>query len=335
MWVPADQCPQPLQPGGPPVVSPGFCWVRQNPPAAFPGYWQRPRIGQPCAFEPPPAPPGGSQGPVVREHRGEQPQHERLPRTNPTIEILGFRVAVPADGAFRLRIHSPSLLNDAQRELLRGAWTTATKSKLFPAGSGLLWPKPSLSNDDPVKQAAWTAYIRPWLDAIGIPDGTPFNVDRAFAFSCSFIFKHPLDGKDWCLRAAFRLDPKLAGKPVTPLYLNPVTGPVRLWIVAFPVDDGNWFQRVLAKISEVALDIRDAACDIINKPGVKEGAAAATGPYGAAAATAGGYACKQPPPAVVAPADVPPAPPITWTRMLPWILGGLLTGAGAFVLSRR
>jgi hypothetical protein len=56
-WMPASACSTPVLPGGDPTIKPGFCWVRQSPPAAFPGYWQRARTGQSCAHQAPPSVP--------------------------------------------------------------------------------------------------------------------------------------------------------------------------------------------------------------------------------------------------------------------------------------
>lgn len=56
-WTTADKCPQPLIEGGAPVIKSGFCWIRQNPPDAFPGYWARARVGQACQYEGPPSAP--------------------------------------------------------------------------------------------------------------------------------------------------------------------------------------------------------------------------------------------------------------------------------------
>lgn len=120
MWTTADQCAQPLQPGGAPIDKPGFCWVRQSPPKAFPGYWTRPRVGQTsCAFEPPPSPPSGSAGPVVREHRVERggtPGGGRIVTAGPT---TGAMTRAMVD-----RLYTATVKNYFEREALAlKAWT--------------------------------------------------------------------------------------------------------------------------------------------------------------------------------------------------------------------
>lgn len=60
-WTAAAGCPNPLIAGGPPMPRAGYCWIRQNPPNPFPGYWARQHAGEVCG-EPPPAAPTGQAG---------------------------------------------------------------------------------------------------------------------------------------------------------------------------------------------------------------------------------------------------------------------------------
>lgn len=328
-----------------PNPPPGYSWnAAQNG-------WERARAGVT------PVPRPGGAGTITVQEGTKSGAHAMKPIQY--LELGDSGIRIPLEGAEKslLRIHSVKTLSPQWKELVRGAWTSAhdpatltADYALDPNGTGAMriFAMKRDGTQQTVKGHAlnwnvtydeWKNYYRPWLDALGIPPGTPLNFYRMFsgmdstgATSSStgipFVFKHPVDGKDWGI--AVRLGPtgeagKILGIPGRP------TGVPFGAIMVIQVSkkyEPNWFARVLGKITEVVVDagglvedaigaLTDLACGLVQSPALVPASTAAGGPAGAAGATLAKGACGGPPP-----------PPIVVAQPSSSILPLAILGAG-------
>lgn len=255
---------------------------------------------------------GPATGPSAGE-RAEQAKKSYI-QIGPTTMVM-----VPADTAdgARVVIHSPMSIPSEWIPILRGAFTT-------PADAA----NPRDMVVPPVKgaDAAWDQYVLPWLAVLGIPSGTPLNYDRLAARNFSFVFKHPVDGKDWGLMTY------LGSGEGTNKYGHvwPLPGtkeatkgfPEVLVFGVIKVPEPGWFARLMASLNDVVSGIVDAVgeatCALLTQPGAIAGATKVNPAAGTGAAIVASQMCQPP--------SAPPPPLLPQSSsILPWLL---LAGVG-------
>lgn len=344
--APAPTTPQTSDPRCPNPPA-GFSWVAAS--GDIPGHWARlgrngPAVGLPAPYVGgyPDCLPGdrGPGGGVLVDGEAAQAGQGKGPSKYLEVGPTGSGFMFPVDDAdrYQVRVHSPSVIPSGWKPMIKQAWTTAKQAdwlSLPAAESG--------GSTLGIDAATWQAQVRPWLNELGIPPGTKLNLTRMFTLmgNFPFVFKHPIDGKDWGVGVAL---PIHRGGPSGPLIgrfepgstIGPMVAAVR------PTPDPNWIQRTLGAIRDAAVAtgeaIKDAVeavvdltCDLLNTPGAAQGAAAATG--GAAGAgviiaqqTVCGQPTPTPPPPMVAPGP---------SYLVPLAIGGGVLLLAAAVAARR